>query len=199
METRGYWTEGSPELGMKYDYEPIYMENERLLIRRLTEQDLDGLRSMRNDRPVYRYEPVFLAERQGSPEEALELLCGMDLYRDRQCILGVYEKTDPSILTGLAELYDFKPSGKVISIGYRFRSDCWGRGLASCCLRLLLEFIQKKTEVELVTAHVLPDNKASARCLLKYGFQYLLTKTEDWGFEKPSTADVYTFDVRERV
>jgi hypothetical protein len=44
----------------------------------------------------------------------------MDLEEHRQCILGVYEKTDPSVLAGLAEFYDFKPSGKVISIGYRF-------------------------------------------------------------------------------
>ena len=118
----------------------------------------------------------------------------MDLYEDRQCILGVYEKTDPSELVGLAELYDYKPSGKVISIGCRFKSDCWGKGLATACIYALLEFIQNKTEVGLVTAHVLPDNKASARCLLKNGFEFLFTKKEDWGHGQLSPTDVYTFD-----
>ena len=48
--------------------------------------------------------------------------------------------------------------------------------------------------VKLITAHVLPDNKASSRCLIKNGFEYLLTKTEDWGYAYPCVADVYTLD-----
>lgn len=175
-------------------HDPIFIENDRLLIHRLEKRDLNSLKAMRSDPLIYRYEPVFLIERQGSPETALESLRGMDLYEDRQCILGVYEKTDPSELVGLAELYDYKPSGKVISIGCRFKSDCWGKGLATACIYALLEFIQNKTEVGLVTAHVLPDNKASARCLLKNGFEYLFTKKEDWGHGQLSPTDVYTFD-----
>jgi len=56
----------------------------------------------------------------------LKNIQGLDLWKDRQCILGIFEKSDPDVLVGLAELYDFKPSGKVISIGYRLRSDYWG-------------------------------------------------------------------------
>lgn len=172
----------------------IHIENDRLLIRNLKTQDLDGLKAMRYDQRVYRFEPTFLAELHGTVEEAQEVILNMDLYEDRQCILGVYQKTDPLVLVGLAEFYDFKPSGKVISIGCRFLSKYWGQGIASSCTHALLEFIQNHTEVELVTAHVLPENKASSRCIIKNGFQYLLTKTEDWGRGRLSVADVYTFD-----
>ena len=173
---------------------PIRIENDRLVIRGLEKQDLKGLEAIRCDERVYCYEPTFLTELQGTPEEALEAIRNMDLFEDRQCILGVYEKTSPSVLVGLAELYDFKPSGKVISLGYRFLSGYWGKGIASSCVRALLDFIQSSTEVELVTAHVIPDNQASARCLLKNGFEYLLTKPEDWGRSQLCVADVYTFD-----
>ena len=173
---------------------PLCIENDRLVIRSLNKQDLNGLEALRCDQRVYCYEPTFLRELQGTPEEALEAIQHMDLIEDRQCILGVYEKAAPSILVGLAELYDFKPSGKVISIGYRFLSRYWGKGIASSCVRALIDYVQNHTEVELVTAHVLPDNKASSRCLLKNGFEYLLTKTEDWGFGHSCVADVYTFD-----
>ena len=44
----------------------ICIENDRLLIRSLEERDLDGLSEIRNDPLVYRYEPVFLSELQGS-------------------------------------------------------------------------------------------------------------------------------------
>lgn len=114
---------------------PIHIENTRLLIRSLETRDLQALRAMRDDERVYRYEPTFLAEKQGTPEEALRTLCAMDLRKGRQCVLGVYEKTDPAGFAGLAEFYDYKPSGKVISIGYRFLSDRWGRGLATAALR----------------------------------------------------------------
>ena len=173
---------------------PICIENERLLICSLETRDLEGLKAIRCDRMVYRHEPAFLLELQGTPEEALEAIRSMNLQESRQCILGVYEKKDTSVLVGLAEFYDYKPSGKVISIGYRFLSEYWGRGIATSCIQALIDYVQKNTKVELITAHVLPDNKASARCLIKNGFEYLLTKAEDWGYGHSNTADVYTLD-----
>ena len=94
--------------------DPIRIENDRLVIRSLKKEDLKGLEALRCDQRVYCYEPTFLTERQGTPEAALETLQSMDLYEDRQCILGVYEKTAPAVLVGLAEFYDFKASGKTI-------------------------------------------------------------------------------------
>ena len=173
---------------------PMCIENERLLIRSLEIRDLEGLKAIRRDGRVYRHEPTFLLELQGTPEDALEAIRRLDLQESRQCILGVYERTDTSAMVGLAEFYDYKPSGIVISLGYRFLSEYWGRGIATSCIQALIDYVQSNTEVELITAHVLPDNKASSRCLIKNGFEYLLTKAEDWGYGSQSTADVYTFD-----
>jgi ribosomal-protein-alanine N-acetyltransferase len=170
------------------------IENERFLIRNLEICDLEGLKIIRGDEKVYRYEPTFLMEIQGTPEDALEAIRGMNLYESRQCIMGVYEKTDTSHLVGLAEFYDYKPSGKVISLGYRFLSQYWGRGIATSCIQAMIDYIKNHTDVQLITAHVLPDNMASSRCLIKNGFEYLVTKEEDWGYDSPSVADVYTFD-----
>ena len=94
----------------------LSIENDRLVIRGLGARDLEGLRAMRRDNMVYRFEPAYLLELQGTDEEALEALRSLDLEKDRQCILGVYEKTAPARMVGLAELYDYKPSGKVISV-----------------------------------------------------------------------------------
>lgn len=177
--------------------EEAYMiiENDRLGLRRLKCKDLNILTEMRSDEKIYRYEPTFLAELQGTAGEALEALCGMKLDTDRQCILGIYEKKEPDNIVGLAELYDYKTSGKVISIGYRLRPEYWGRGIGTSCVSALIDFIKNNTDVELVTAHVMPANIASSRILIKNGFKYLLTKTEDWGHDEPTVADVYTLDL----
>ena len=172
----------------------ICIENERLLIHGLKNQDLNGLTAMRYDLRIYHYEPTFLAELQGTPKEAMRALQNMDLIKNRQCILGIYGKEDPDVLIGLAELYDYKASGQVISIGYRLRPEYWGKGIGSCCVRLLLDYIRNNTQVELITAHVIPENKASSRILLKNGFQYLVTKTEDWGYDRQTLAEVYAWD-----
>lgn len=42
---------------------------------------------------------------------------------------------------------------------------------------------------------MIPDNRASARCLIKNGFEWLLTKPEDWGYGEKCIADVYTRDL----
>ena len=72
--------------------------------------------------------------------------------------------------------------------------EYWGKGIASSCVCALLNYVQRNTDVELVTAHVIPENKASVQCLLKNGFKYLLTKPENWGYSQPTVAEVYTFD-----
>ena len=172
----------------------ICIENDRLLIHGLRDRDLAALTAMREDVRIYRYEPSFLAELQGTPEEALKAIRSMDLDEDRQCILGIYEKNDPDVLTGLIELYDYKPTGKVVSIGCRLRPEYWGRGIATSCVLAMIDYIRNNTQIELITAHAIPDNKASGNNLIKNGFQYLLTKTEDWGLGEPTVSDVYTYD-----
>ena len=176
----------------------MFMENERLLLHPLRDEDLDSLTRFVNDPKIYRYEPTYLPELQDSPEKILTVLQKTDLCRDRQCVLGIYEKKTPEILAGLAELYDYKRTGKVISVGYRLAEEFWGKGIGSSCVQALLRFIRNETEVSLVTAHVIPDNIASAKVLLKNGFEYLFTKQEDWGHGHPTTADVYTYDCPER-
>ena len=174
--------------------DPMRIDSERLRIRSLEISDLESLKAIRRDRLVYRHEPAFLQELQGTSEEALAAIRGMELETSRQCILGVYEKADAPVFVGLAEFYDYKPSGKVISVGYRFLHEYWGRGIATGCIQAMIGYVKSRTKVEMITAHVLPENGASARCLIKNGFEYLLTKDEDWGYGHLSRADVYTFD-----
>ncbi len=175
--------------------DPIIIEINGILIRGLQDTDLNALTAMRNDTRIYRYEPSFLAELQGKPEDSLNAIRSMDLNRDRQSIFGIYEGSSPETLAGLAEFYDYKPSGKVISIGYRLRPEFWGRGIGFRCAGALLDYLRCNTEVELVTAHVIPGNTASSRILLKHGFERLLTKLEDWGYGEPVLAEVYTCDL----
>ena len=173
----------------------IYAENDKVILRPLVEEDLPALVRLVNDPLVYRYEPDFLEERQGTPEEALQRIRQMDLERDRHCILGICEKDRPGEMIGLMEFYDYKPSGKVICLGDRLRSDMWGRGLGSSCIRAAIEIIQTYTKAELVTGHILPVNLGSVKTAARNGFEYLLTKEESWGKDKNLKTEVFILDI----
>lgn len=173
----------------------MLIENEHLILRTLTANELEMLTCLVSSDTVYRYEPTFLAERQYAPEKAIEVLSRLDLEKDRQCILGIFLKKDPDTMVGLAELYDYKTNGKTISIGYRLSEKYWGQGIATLTVNTLINYLLKNTRVTVVTAHVIPDNAASAGVLTKNGFRLALTKEEDWGFEHLTKADVYTLDL----
>ena len=176
------------------DNQPVqpYMENDRVIIHGLDDSDLENLTAMREDSRIYRYEPTYLPELQGTPEEALAHLKRLDLHKDRQCVLGIYDKQCDNAFVGLAEFYDFKLSGKIVSLGCRLIPEYWGKGLASSCTEAMLDYLREHTKVNLITAHAIPDNKASAQCLQGLGFHYLLTKPEDWGRGGLTVSDVYT-------
>ena len=165
----------------------MLIENEHLILRTLTANELEMLTCLVSSETVYRYEPTFLVERQYAPEKAIEVLSRRDL--------GIFLKKDPDTMVGLAELYDYKTNGKTISIGYRLSEKYWGQGIATLTVNTLINYLLKNTRVTVVTAHVIPDNAASAGVLTKNGFRLALTKEEDWGFEHLTKADVDTLDL----
>jgi ribosomal-protein-alanine N-acetyltransferase len=176
----------------------MMIENDRIMMHPLEETDFDAFQRMRQSKRIYRYEPSYLPELQGAPETAFRRIQALDLERDRQWVLGIYEKAAPELLTGLGEFYDYKPCGSVISIGYRLLEAYWGRGIAGNCVSAMLQYLRDHTAIQMVTAHVIPENQASSRLLLRNGFEHRLTKLENWGNPgdpQPRIAELYTFDL----
>ena len=169
-----------------------YIENDSVILRGLDDSDLENIKAMREDSRIYRYEPTYLPELKGTSEEALETLKHMNLQDDKQCVLGIYVKANDNAFAGLAEFYDYNLSGNVVSLGCRLLPEYWGKGIASACTEAMLDYLRDNTNVHLITAHALPNNKASCRCLEKLGFKRLLNKPENWGRGLPSKTEVYT-------
>ena len=173
----------------------MHFESDALILHTPKNSDLVGLRRIMNDSKVYRLEPTYLPESGLTPDEALVKFQNLELERDRQCILGIYRKSDPETLVGLAELYDYKPSGRIISVGCRLAQDFWGCGIATSCAEAMIEFLMAETQVSLITAHCIPENLASQKSLTKAGFEHLQAKYEDWGYAEPTRADIYAYNI----
>ena len=163
-----------------------YLENERIVLKRITDADAGPLQALVSNDRIYRYLPTFLFERK-YPDIRLVI---DRLYTERfreSIILGIFEGGK---FCGLAEMYGFKDQIHKISVGYRLLEECWGRGLATDTLKLMVRYLCDETDIEIITASSMIENRASARVLTKNGFTLVETNApEDWGFDHPVLAD----------
>ena len=163
-----------------------YMESDRIILRKLTLDDADSLQEMVDSPAVYRYLPTFLYEKK-YPDVRYVIRHLYDECFQESIILGVFEGGE---FCGLAEMYGFRDPIHKISIGHRLMEKCWGRGVSSEALKMMVDYLFEKTDIEIITASSMVVNKAAATVLSKNGFTLVAHAVgEDWGYEEPTIVD----------
>ena len=162
------------------------LKGKRVTLKALTLDDLDGLRELTQCDLVYRYLPTFLFEKQYNDKEYV-INHLYDICLKESLILGVF--LDGSFC-GLAEVYGYRAPLLKASVGYRLLPQFWGQGIATETLGLLTGYILKETDVEIITASTMIENKASAQVLKNNGFRYVAHSIpENWGYADPVLTD----------
>ena len=175
---------------MKLFDEIPYLESEDIILRKVTDDDAGSLSEMVRSDIVYNYEPTCLFERQYTDmHEMIRDLYGECYEKKLNLILGIFLMNESS-LCGLAEFYDYKEHLHSVSIGYRLRKEYWRQGIATKVVNMMVNYLFDQTDVEIITASAMTENKASIRVLEKNGFINTISgKSEDWGYEDPVNAD----------
>ncbi len=162
------------------------IQGQTLVLKRITFDDAEGLRGLVSSEEVYRYVPTFLFEKKYSDVNTVIERLYDECIKD-SLILGIYSEGE---FCGIFELYSFKDPIHKISVGYRLREKCQGRGIATEALKIMVDYLYTKTDIEIITASTLPDNQASANVLIKNGFNLVVHNSpEDWGYENPLPTD----------
>lgn len=170
-------------------------------IMKITEEDVDDLSELINDKKVYTYLPTFLYEKNhGCAYSVIDGLYSTNpstgAFTD-SLILGIFHETYENhpirrslTLCGIIELYGFRDEIHKISIGYRLLSRWWGKGIASESLRMIIEYLKNETDIEIITASTMVQNVSSNRVLEKNGFTLVNHDVdEDWGYLEMTPAD----------
>lgn len=162
------------------------LKSGRLELKEITPAHTSGLEELVNSPRVYRYLPTFLFERKYA-----DLSYVIDHLYDEcwkeSILLGVFID---NAFCGLAEMYGYRAPIHKISVGYRLLERCWGKGIASEALRMMIDYLYNDTDIEIITASTMIENRASANVLLKNGFELVVHAVgEDWGYEKPTITD----------
>ena len=176
---------------MKILFDEIpYLENENIILKRLEEEDRTGLPELTGSEEVYRYLPTFLLEKQYSDMHLmLEDFYGSCLRERSSLILGIYLKKDRSFC-GLAEFYGYKDEIHKTCVGYRLLEKYWGKGIATQAVALMVDYLYTETDIEIITASTMVENKASAHVLENNDFIMTAASVpEDWGYQEPTIAD----------
>jgi len=168
-----------------------YLEGNLLILRKITENDREALQEMAGSNVVYRYEPAYLIEQQYTDMDLLlRDLYGEYFEKKLNLFLGIFLKENPGELCGLAEFYDYRDHLHMVSIGARLREKYWKSGLGTEVAKLMSDYLFAETDIEIITASTMVDNKASAHVLEKNGFMTTHSvRKEDWGH--PESTDAY--------
>jgi [ribosomal protein S5]-alanine N-acetyltransferase len=146
-----------------------HLQTPRLLLQRMVAADLDDLTQLHLD-------PRVMATMGGirSPEETADWLgrqidhwerCGFGLWMARERATGA--------LAGRGGLHHVEIDGRdEIEVGYCFRAEFWGRGLATELARESIRVAFDMLNLAEIVCFTLPTNHASQRVMQKAGFRY---------------------------
>ncbi|MGI9049717.1 MAG: GNAT family N-acetyltransferase [Rubrobacteraceae bacterium] len=159
----------------------IFLETERLVLRRFTEADADDLFELDGDPKVMR----FINGSRSTPREVIrdETLPRFLRYYERSEDFGFWAAVEKSSGEFLGWFEFHPPEGKgpdEVELGYRLRKSAWGKGYATEGSRALIHKGFTELGVRRVFAQTMAVNTASRRVMEKSGLKLARTFHEEW-------------------
>jgi RimJ/RimL family protein N-acetyltransferase len=169
----------------------IYLETERLALRRLTPQDLDDLFDLNNDPAVMRYlnggRP---ASREAISQKSLPRYMAWYKHGPEFGYWAAHERVTGEFLgwfalhpAGSPPAADADPADvrlDEVEVGYRLRRKAWGKGYATEGTRALIRKAFTELGVRRVFATTMTVNTGSRVVMEKSGLRYLRTFHAEW-------------------
>ena len=163
-----------------------YLKGERIVLRKITQEDAKPLKKLADSEAVNLYLPTFLFEQK---------YADIHTVIDRMYTEGMQKSIHLAIdwngqFCGIAEFYGYKEKRHLVYVGNRLLEEYWGKGISSETLSLMVDYLFGETDIEIIAASVMHDNKVSASVLRKHGFTLAASGLpEDWGYDEPVLED----------
>jgi RimJ/RimL family protein N-acetyltransferase len=159
----------------------VFLETERLVLRRLTMADVDNLAGLDGDPDVMRFVSGGIpTSRDEIENEFLPAFLG---YYERYQQYGFWAAIQKSTGDFLG-WFHFRPREGTapgqVELGYRLRKSAWGKGYATEGSRALIRKGFTESGVQCVTAEAMAANMASRRVMEKAGLTLVRTFRRPW-------------------
>lgn len=161
----------------------VFLETERLVLRRFTEDDADNLFDLDGDPEVMR----FITGGEPTPRDEIEddVLPEFLLYYEHFSGFGFWAAIERYTGEFLGWFHFRPPEGgspDEAELGYRLRKSAWGKGYATEGSRALIRKGFAELGVRRVFAETMAVNLASRRVMEKSGLSYVRTFHEEWPY-----------------
>jgi RimJ/RimL family protein N-acetyltransferase len=159
----------------------VFLETERLVLRRFTGDDIDHLVELDSDPEVMR----FINGGRPTPRDEIEndVLPGFLGYYERYAGYGFWAAVERS--TGrFIGWFHFRPAKEAppdeVELGYRLRRSAWHKGYATEGSRALIDNGFAELGVQRVVAFTMVVNVASRRVMEKAGLRFVRVFHQPW-------------------
>jgi len=158
----------------------ICLETERLILRRLTDADVENVFALDSDPAVMR----FINGGKPTPREVIETETLPRLLDDygRADGYGLWAAIEKSTCEFIGWLSLRPDEGDLenVELGYRLRQSAWGKGYATEGSQALVDKGFSDLGAQRIFATTMTVNAASRRVMEKVGLKYVRTFHESW-------------------
>ena len=161
----------------------VFLETDRLVLRRFTAADADNLVDLDADPDVMRFITGGIATSREEIQN--EVLPAFLAYYQRYEGYGFWAAIEKATGEFLG-WFHFRPRPDAapgqVELGYRLRKSAWGRGYATEGSRALIRRGFTESGVQRVTAEAMAVNQASRRVMEKAGLKLVRTFHQPWPY-----------------
>ena len=145
------------------------LETKRLLMHKITRDDLPWLIEMRGDPDVYKYLGGW--ERQNPEALAMRMQDYLDCHEKLGFGICKMQLKETGEMIGTSGLQPLEETGE-IEVGYNLSKQFWRQGFGEECARAWLQYGFEVAGLERIVAVALPENTGSWRIMEKCGMKY---------------------------
>ena len=168
------------------DVAGLFLQTDRLVLRRFTPDDVDLLVELDSDPQVMHY--ITGGQLTSREEIATDLLPAFLEYYSRYDGFGFWAAVQRSTGEFLG-WFHLRPAGDdgpdEVELGYRLRREAWGRGYATEGSRALIAKAFADLGVRRVHAETMALHSASRRVMESAGLRLVRTFHQDWPYPIP--------------
>ncbi|WLD93064.1 GNAT family N-acetyltransferase [Alkalihalobacillus sp. AL-G] len=146
------------------------LETERLILRKVTTEDLEDMYAYGSNDKVSRYVTWNTHRSLSDTKEFLDFV--LQGYEDRKLAVWGIEYKENGRLIGTIDFVSWNPKQQHAEIGYVLSQDYWGKGIMTEAAKEIIKFGFEKMELTRIQARCFLENIGSERVMEKVGMSF---------------------------
>ena len=146
------------------------LETERLVLRRVTLEDLEDIYFYGSNDDVSKYVTWDTHRTISDTKEYIEFV--LRQYENKRLAPWGIEYKEKGKLIGTIDFVWWKPNHNIAEIGYVISQDYWGKGITTEAAKEIMKFGFERMDLIRIQARCLEENIGSQRVMEKIGMSY---------------------------